>query len=62
MARMRGTASEGQEGRSSRVWDDRCTGAIVVLVVIALALLLLCVEIAGGPPSGEVGRYWPLLP
>jgi hypothetical protein len=35
---------------------------VVVLVVVALALLLVAVEVLGGPSSLHLGRYWPLLP
>jgi hypothetical protein len=41
---------------------DRWTGLAVVIVVVALALLLVCVEVLGGPSSMHLGRYWPLLP
>jgi hypothetical protein len=41
---------------------DHWTGLAVVIVVVALALLLVCVEVLGGPSSMHLGRYWPLLP
>ena len=59
---LRSLATEGQTRRDPQVWQDRWTGLVVVLVVVALALLLVCVEVLGGPSSMHLGRYWPLLP
>jgi hypothetical protein len=54
--------TEEQTRRDTQEWQDRWTGLVVVLVVVALALLLVCVEVLGGPSSMHLGRYWPLLP
>jgi hypothetical protein len=59
---LRGIATEGQARPDPQVREDRRTGLVVVLVVVALALLLVAVEVLGGPSSMHLGRYWPLLP
>ena len=59
---LRGIATEGPAQRDPQVRRDRWTGLVVVLVVVALALLLVAVEVLGGPSSMHLGRYWPLLP
>jgi hypothetical protein len=58
----RSTMIEGREHRDPQLRHDRWTGLVVVLVVVALALLLVAVEVLGGPSSMQWGRYWPLLP
>ena len=59
---LRGIATEGQARVDRQVRQDRWTGLVVVLVVVALALLLVAAEVLGGPSSMYLGRYWPLLP
>jgi hypothetical protein len=59
---LRGIATKGEPGHDPQVRQDRWTGLVVVLVVVALALLLVAAEVLGGPSSMYLGRYWPLLP
>jgi len=58
----RGILNGSQGSRDAQLRHDRWTGLVVVLVVVALALLLVAVEVLGGPSSMQWGRYWPLLP
>jgi hypothetical protein len=48
-------ATAGQTRRDPRMQRDRWTGLAVVIVVVALALLLVCVEVLGGPSSMHQG-------
>jgi hypothetical protein len=59
---LRGIATKGEPGYDPQLQQDRWTGLVVVLVVVALALLLVAAEVLGGPSSMYLGRYWPLLP
>jgi hypothetical protein len=59
---LRGIATEDQARVDPQVRQDRWSGLVVVLVVVALALLLVVAEVLGGPSSMHLGRYWPLLP